>query len=275
MQTLNSSLSNARLRPQSRMGLHHAQPRLPRNRHHSATLPLRSSPLAGPAVTRGMEVDAKGRSKGKRKSSLRIPASAPASSPVSFRSLAGASSRSHRKSKVSFLIPALFPSPDSNESISFQPDGIPKRADQRRGVSQQVSRFKEDCRPVLEQNWLTPTPTTPRFSRLGLAASGVVMPVRKEPGTQRRNADTRSLRSVGSVPSLNNSISSRAASLRRSSAPNLAVASPHLESMKNHGDRGPGPAKERPTDTKAQDIARVSGTIKKLWKRLSRKGWPC
>ncbi|KAJ7080550.1 hypothetical protein C8R44DRAFT_824223 [Mycena epipterygia] len=300
-------LPNAQ-QPHTQPGFH-AVP--PMNRRHSANLtprPLRSSPLAGPALSsrdEPLETNPQPRI-----------ASAPSSRSPSFLSLhsldfaAENSSRpstaSRRASKVSFVEPAIHPSlsPNPNDYTSFGVDGSPKPLEKRRSVSQPVPILNvrnEDHESVAlypresvsppptrpgslaslrsepDENWLTSTPydTTPRFSRLSLAAPGVVMPVRK--GRRRPgSADSGSVKSLGSVPSLSSSVSSPAESLRPST-PNLVFTPPLHGSTKVYEEDIPELGKERTGAHRKRKITNVSrvergGILGKLWRKLSRRG---
>ncbi|KAJ6582792.1 hypothetical protein B0H10DRAFT_2098123 [Mycena sp. CBHHK59/15] len=148
---------------------------------------------------------------------------------------------------------------------------------------------RPDAREPAE-HWLTYAPydATPRFSRLGLAAPGVVMPVHK--GFRRpKSADAGSVRSFVSTPSLSSSVSSRAQSLRRPSTPKLVFTPPPHEAEKNHevmpevgyerGSEVDERRKSRPNtwrkdDGKDPETPQVKrgGTIRRLWRKLSRSG---
>ncbi|KAJ6583984.1 hypothetical protein DFH09DRAFT_1434009 [Mycena vulgaris] len=262
-----------------------ASPRVISRRHSGIR---RSSPLAGPAFSSGDEGQGTVVEDTEGKERPRFAASAPASRSPSLLSLHSldfppeifaSASRSRRGSKLSFMMPSIHPSPNSDDSIFAGPS---KRPENRRSVSQPVSVLNVDARdedsgseglpipgrprnsmtPPLTrlgsraslresgENWLTATPydTTPRFSRLALGAPGVVMPVRK--GSLRpKGADAASVKSVGSLPSLtrSSSISSRAQSLRRPSTPGLVVTPPPQEISKVHG-QGISELRERGTD---------------------------
>ncbi|KAJ7439225.1 hypothetical protein FB451DRAFT_1192266 [Mycena latifolia] len=263
------------------------------NRRHSASLtprPLRSSPLAGSAFSSddGQWTTVEGNG---AKGHPRGAVSAPSSRSPSLLSLPDFASenlpfpsRSHRDSKVAFMVPAIHPSlsPSLDDSA---PIAGPSKHPWKRHSAQPIVPILVDARSedhgpeglptsgvspsstrpgsrasLLEpgENWLTTAPyaTTPRFSRLGLAAPGVVMPVRK--GSLRpKSADggsVRSLggsvRSLGSVPSLSrtrsSSVSSSAQSLRLPSTPSPAPALQLYESTKDYelGIRDLGKARE-------------------------------
>ncbi|KAJ7913550.1 hypothetical protein B0H13DRAFT_491297 [Mycena leptocephala] len=330
-QSMETSGSSNRLsRARAPQGFH-STPHI--NRRHSAALttrPIRSSPLAGPAMSK--EDEAEGTME-KVKVPPRITASAPASRSPSFSSLhsldfsaeisssSSSASHSRRESKVSFLLPTIRPSlsPNPDDPTSLGVDGTPKRPEKRRSISQPTPILNvfytanEDHGPEETrshtgsaatplstrprsspresgESWLTSAPydVTPRFSRLGLAAPGVVMPERK--GIRRfKSIDSGSVRSVASLPSLSSSVSSRAQSLRRPSTPKIVFISPPLERTKvdeipELGKKGeqlhkrietPGrKTGESPQDggkgTLPSQVERV-GTIKKLWRKLSRK----
>ncbi|KAJ7149057.1 hypothetical protein C8R43DRAFT_510872 [Mycena crocata] len=302
----------ARLRPLSQAGLLAARPQvIRRNSTNLTPRPLRSSPLAGPALSYGDE----GQGVALEDTRPQVIASAPASrspSPLSFHSLDFAaetsslppsSFRSHGQSKVSFAVPAIHPSLD----------GASKRPGNRRSVSQPISILSvPDSRmetlghdrppnltsdhptPTLpptrpgsrvslhdpSENWLTYTPydATPRFSRLGLAAPGVVMPVRKK-GGRPKSADSASERSSVSLPSLSSSASSRTSSLKRPSTPKLLRMQENAEvyvavvekSRKAEADwDGDDSQKEQDTILR-KDVTKRGGTIRRLWRRLSPK----
>ncbi|KAJ7701435.1 hypothetical protein B0H17DRAFT_1045391 [Mycena rosella] len=321
-------VSSAIRRPQSLTTGLHGTSQI--NRRHSAILtprPLRSSPLAGPAFSsedEGRRTAVEGKGKGH----LRIAASAPASRSPSLLLLhsmvdpAESPTSPSRSGRVSFIVPAIRPSTSpSPDSTTASVAEISTRPGKRRSVSQPVvpilkvvdaqngeggpewlaiqrnnwatppstrSRSRESLHEPGE-SWLTSTPA-PRFSRLGLAASGVVMPVRK--GSVRpKSADARS---VGSVPSLisSSSVSSCAQSFTRPSTPEFVLApSPRGGAKVNEQgilELGKGMEIADNTDKpcrsgndvsgenggKNASISRVerAGTIRRWWRKLRSVG---
>ncbi|KAJ7078578.1 hypothetical protein B0H15DRAFT_804794 [Mycena belliarum] len=291
----------------------------PRYRRHSAR-PLRSSPLAGPvrsSVDEGEDNKGEGSSQG--------AASAPSSrspSLLSRREFASedptSRSRYQRESRAALrvVIPALHPSlaPKSASAPLASP---PQRPARRRSNSQPLASFGVDDgsagygrkgaaipglgprssatpSPTLgsKENWLTATPyaTTPHFSRLGLAAPGVVLPVRKG-NVRTSSVDGGSAWSLGSIPSLtrtrSNSVSSSTQSVQLSSAPGTMASPRSYADGKVYDELGVGQemvqeiVQEREEPHNAADnglredgraTRAVRGTIKRLWRKLRRAG---
>ncbi|KAJ7780835.1 hypothetical protein DFH07DRAFT_439962 [Mycena maculata] len=301
---MEASGSTTRLSPALTQAGTRAVPQM--NRRHSAIptpRPLRSSPLAGPVLS----------SEDGTRVHLRSAASAPPSRSPSLLSLhtRADSSSSYSRRVVPTSHPAL--STSLEDPASFRVESLSKREGKRRSVSQPVPVFdvldprSEDrgthtgfappssatpppTRPGSRAsfresgaNWLTfaPYDATPRFSRLGLGAPGVVMPVRKDTKTQKRpkSAGSGSVTSLGSVPSLNSSASSRPES-PPPGTPKLVFTPPppdEPEAYEKDEEQGiPKRKKHRWGKTKGEDVAVASvereGTIKRLWRKLSRSG---
>ncbi|KAJ7464788.1 hypothetical protein B0H11DRAFT_76339 [Mycena galericulata] len=303
-------LLSARPRPSSQPEFHAISQV---NQRHSATLrtrPLRSSPLAGPALSS----DDNGETMA---GYSRSAASAPPSRSPSLLSLhsphfsSEGSSLPSSSRRVSFL---ARPSPPDvrNPEESLEVKARSERPASRRSVSQPVpilnglGQRSEDgsgpernprlslqssvtLQPTLPgwrttppepgESWLTSAPyaTTPRFSRLGLAAPGVVMPERKVPRRGVRSVKTRSLRSFRSLPSLSSIVSSSRTSLRRSITPKIEVASPPPDTPSEMCEKNKEPDINEPDTSgvcagtrQKHRPSKSKGIVKRFWRMLLR-----
>ncbi|KAJ7630944.1 hypothetical protein FB45DRAFT_917009 [Roridomyces roridus] len=271
----------------SRLSLPPPSRSIPLDRRYSATLtprPLRSSPLAGPVLSRDGIVYPKSAPTSRTSSlvsldeSLRVSLSAaghlgrPPTAPAEFggkprypdrRRSASAYSLASRRLEDRPDIPPIPPLPSTSQrrvsQISLReatPDNIPNTASTRR-----ASQISLRDGSAGGDHWLTAAPydTIPRFSRLSIAAPGVVMPVRK--GTIKKapsSVDSRSVRSVGSVPSLSSSVSSP--SMSRPSTPRLVFTPPPVDVVV------PG---DGATEMRDKLEKKREGKIKRLWRRLT------
>ncbi|KAF8888932.1 hypothetical protein CPB84DRAFT_1749410 [Gymnopilus junonius] len=153
----------------------------------------------------------------------------------------------HPSSSSSFVPPSISPSastsssPTSAKSTSSQPEPGPST----KPVTTRLSRSFKD----MDNSWYTFSPyaTTPKFSRLGLAAPGVVMPISAKEMAKRKNSLSRgaSLK-TGKQPSLTNALAGKNVARRASLATATGRTSPSRTSALASGSANTTPGDKKP-----------------------------